>query len=159
MESFLVFAYGNGTQLAHDRDENIFAAFRLQNRIEKYSLSGELLLKISRQLPYEEGTVRINMEDNTMAPSFSRRITLDEKGRIWVQTFSAQLTPEEWEKENRFQYDQTMLEVFDGTGVLLTRIKTNPPGDYYMSLIHNNRIYFTSPTVNMDVKVYEIVEK
>ena len=150
--------YGNSAQLAHDRDDNIYTAMQSQNRIEKYTPSGELLLKISRQLPYEEGIVMFS-EDRSRAPSFSRRITLDEKGRIWVQTFQAQMTPEEWGKENPFQYDQTMLEVFDETGVLLTRIKTVPSGDYHMSLIHNNRIYFTSPSVNMDVKIYEIVEK
>lgn len=151
--------YGNAAQLAHDRDDNIYTAMQSQNRIEKYTVTGKLLLKISRELPYEEGIVMISREDNSRAPTFSRSITLDEKGRIWVQTYSAQMTPEEWEKENFFQYIQTMLEVFDETGVLLTRIKTGPSGDYKMSLIKDNLIYFTSPSVNMDVKIYEIVEK
>ncbi|MCH8286833.1 hypothetical protein IIB79_09945, partial [candidate division KSB1 bacterium] len=152
-------AYGNHAWLAHDYDENIFTAMTYQNRIEKYSTNGELLLKISRQLPYEEGIIMINREDNSRAPGFARSITLDEKGRIWVQTFAAQITPEDYEKENPSQLINTMLEVFDETGVLITRIKVNPPGDYIMRLIRNNHIYFTSSTINMDVKIYEIIEK
>ena len=150
---------GNDAQLTHDLEDNIFSAMIYQNRIEKYTSFGELLLKISRQLPYEEGYVRRSREDGSRAPIFSRSITLDEKGRIWVQTYAAQMTPEERGKANPFQYTQTMLEVYDETGVLLTRIKTNPSGDYRMSLIHKNRIYFTSSSVNMDVKIYEIIEK
>jgi len=72
--------YGNAAQLAHDRDDTIYTAMQSQNRIEKYTSTGKFLLKISRQLPYEEGIVMINREDRSRAPSFSQSITLDEIG-------------------------------------------------------------------------------
>ncbi len=44
-----------------DKDENIFVAYNLRNLIEKYTPSGELLMKFDRKLEYEEQRDRIIM--------------------------------------------------------------------------------------------------
>lgn len=85
-----------------DKDDNIFINFSKQNLIQKYSLSGKLLMNISRKLNY--GTVGRDGNSNrtndgqgrvrAMLPQLndvSSGIAVDENGRIWAITYDRQI--------------------------------------------------------------------
>ncbi|MCP4727804.1 MAG: 6-bladed beta-propeller [bacterium] len=115
-----------------DKYKNIYTSFSYQNRIEKYTPDGQLLMKISRDLPYKESlnyyTRNIIDENGKFVQSrwdanrFSNGIEIDHQNRIWVPTlFRQKLNKEFLDKVN--DADNRMLEVYSEEGILLERIK------------------------------------
>ena len=145
--------YGNMSEIASDREDNIYIAMRYQNRIEKYAPDGTLLLHISRDLPYRESEF---MDDEI---SFASNIEVDPRGWIWVETWERQCTDEEKQIEDPADKPYIMmLEVFDENGILLTRVKPDLPNGYWMRCVTDDRIFFIDLTENMDVRIFRIIE-
>ena len=84
----------NFPKLAVDSQDNIYVAFERQNRIEKYSGTGELLMNIKRLLSFDleykykketreiQGKVREYEREDF--PRVNRGIGVDSRGWIWV---------------------------------------------------------------------------
>ena len=161
-----------------DKTGNICLSFQRQNRIEKYTPDGKLLWKSDRVLNYDtkvhdKGFIRRdNMGTSIQAPTMnyvSGGISVDGKGRIWINTFNRQMTKEEMGmsisvggvtrkmQEPKIQkMDIFKLEIFDPEGILLGEI----PLDH---LAHGIRIFddtlFIWDTQNTKYYQYEIIEK
>ncbi|MCP4727069.1 MAG: hypothetical protein GY863_18665, partial [bacterium] len=94
---------------AADSDDNTYLSFESQNRIEKYNSDGELELRITRPLNYEEfipapEMKRVNSGGKAGAFMYntekekniiSNGIDVDSKGRIWVSTLRRQFEEDE----------------------------------------------------------------
>ncbi|KPK95706.1 hypothetical protein AMJ80_04040, partial [bacterium SM23_31] len=91
-----------------DSGDNIYVSFRFQNRIEKYSPGGNLLMKIDRPLDYkvtkakgelkvdDEGAGRMNiMLRSPELNEVSLAVGVDGNSRIWVVTNRRQLKDDE----------------------------------------------------------------
>lgn len=160
-----------------DNDDNFYISFTRQNRIEKYSHDGILLLRIDRILNYDtkvldKGFVKRSGGGVTVsAPTMnqvSEGIAVDGKGRIWVITLNRQLRPEERSQivsvggtTKRIQtaeykkMDIYKLEIFDNDGFLLGNILLN-------HIAHNIRIQkgylFIFDLENAQIFQYKIEE-
>jgi hypothetical protein len=161
----------NSIFLAADDFDNIYVNFESQNRIEKYSASGELLFSADRRLEYPE-TQEIEKkqymydEGPLIAVSFnvfSAGIQTDSEGRIWSGTLIRQKNPkdkassQEGRREGGRPEDY-MLEVFDSDGILLGRIQK----DFYYGQrfrIKGDRFFLVDRDVEMAVYEYKIMEK
>ena len=160
--------YGNDCEIAVDNDDNIYITMRKQNRIEKFSLSGDLLFRVDRELPYGESIAHevVEYEKNgqmrrqSKVNEFSTGIQIDNKGRIWVMTYERQYETGELNFDNMLNIPNVMmLEVFDQNGILLTRIAPDILPYSMLRLIHKNRLYLIDPGFKMCVYEYKIVEK
>lgn len=116
---------------AVDGKDNIFVTFSSQNRIEKYSGTGRLILAIDRELPYkieyryEKTTMDIGgklvpVDQNVFTP-VSRGIGIDGRGRIWVLAYKK--SPPQGRPPKDFELQEFLaFEVYDGTGILLSSV-------------------------------------
>lgn len=161
----------NSIFLAADDLDNIYVNFQSQNRIEKYSAAGELLLSIDRQLEYPE-TQEIKKkqymydEGPLIAVSFntvSAGIQTDAKGRIWSGTLKRQRDPEDKtnSQEGRREGgrpEDYMFEIFDDRGILLGRLQEK---FYYGQRfrIFGERLFLIDRDVEMAVFEYRIVDE
>ncbi len=145
---------GNNYDLALDNNRNIVIAFWAQNRIEKYDQKGNLLLKISRELPYGEsesmelrnaGKANATLRRN----EFSTNVQIDHKNRIWVTTLKDQ--------EVRSKPGAMMFEVFDENGVLLTRINNDKIILVMKIRIFGDRFFLIDYKFNHVIYEYKIV--
>ncbi|MFC1564225.1 NHL repeat-containing protein [candidate division KSB1 bacterium] len=95
---------GNEVFFTINENDNIYIVFAYQNRIEKYSPGGKLLMQISRELNYDltrpepesqkaEGRM-VSMKEPDMNRC-SAGIAVDNKNRIWVITLNRQIKDEE----------------------------------------------------------------
>ncbi|MFC1733006.1 NHL repeat-containing protein [candidate division KSB1 bacterium] len=107
---FLLNRMANRISFTTDSEDNVYVSFRFQNRIEKYDPSGKAVLRIDRELNYEESNpepnkdnlsvsgragnqnVRISMPELNL---ISEAVDVDAKGRIWVVTAARQEREEE----------------------------------------------------------------
>ncbi len=96
---------GNQYEFAVDEDDCIYVTFLHQNRIEKYSPEGELLLRADRPLNYSTdppknkgkieakgGMQRVQLPQMNKC---SEGISVDHKGRAWIITMTRQLKDDE----------------------------------------------------------------
>ncbi len=112
---FMLNRRGNFFHFILDKDDNTYISFDFQNRIEKYSPDGKLLLKIDRKLNYSTVSPKPDKDNLKVSGgnrnrsiamrmpemnSVSSGIAVDEEGRIWVVTFSRQLKKNEQINEN-----------------------------------------------------------
>ncbi|MFC1564421.1 NHL repeat-containing protein [candidate division KSB1 bacterium] len=158
---------GNIFYFTTDEYDNVFITFPYQNRIEKYDKKGELILRINRELGFEE-SVRLlttEYEDNEgkiytkdITNQFSIAIQIDPAGRIWVQTFERQPEVEETIENKVPKENPFMLEVFDSDGILLCNIKPEQGIFPVKFKIYNNRLFIIN-ALDMCVYEYKIVEK
>ncbi|MCP4726714.1 MAG: 6-bladed beta-propeller [bacterium] len=112
---FMLNRRGNYFHFTIDQNDYTFIAFDFQNRIEKYSPSGELLLKIDRELNFS--TTPPKPDKSNLDISGDRRsrrvmmrmpqmnlvssgIAVDNMNRIWVLTARRQLKDEERINQN-----------------------------------------------------------
>ncbi|MFC1554208.1 6-bladed beta-propeller [candidate division KSB1 bacterium] len=101
---------GNNFDFAIDRENNTFVSFKQRNRIEKYSNDGELVLRIDRELNYEEmlpptssdmtivgadGKAEKIKRKKPNLRDISYGIGVDGKGRIWVATADRMIREDE----------------------------------------------------------------
>jgi len=105
-KDFLMNRSGNRYHFAVDKDGNMYVAFDVQNRIEKYSPEGKLLWQSDRKLDFDVtspkkktgsrevsgGRVEIRMPQMNRCAS---GISVDDKGRIWVAGLNRQIKEEE----------------------------------------------------------------
>ncbi|MFC1561624.1 NHL repeat-containing protein [candidate division KSB1 bacterium] len=151
---------GNGGEIVVDSANNIYIAMLNQNRIEKYTPDGRLLMKISRDLPYEESEIVFDPGTQERVDNiFAQGLEIDAQGRMWADTYERQFTSEEKALEdNTRKPNLTVLEIYDKDGILLTRVKTGLPNGYRLCRISGGRAYFVESRDYMDVQVFRIVE-
>jgi sugar lactone lactonase YvrE len=94
----------NEVIIALDGAGQVYLAFTVQNKIEKYAADGRLLWRADRELPYsveikDKGEMTRSGNNVTVRePQLNRcasGIAVDGKGRIWVVTMARQLKEEE----------------------------------------------------------------
>jgi sugar lactone lactonase YvrE len=95
---------GNEVLLAVDKAGQVYLAYTVQNRIEKYAADGKLLWRADRELPYsmeikDKGEIKRDGGSVTIrGPQLNRcaaGIAVDGRGRVWVVTMTRQLKKEE----------------------------------------------------------------
>lgn len=171
-------SHANWFEFDVDEEGNICVSFQRQNRIEKYAPDGELLWKSDRILNYDtkvhdKGFIkRDDRGTSIQAPTMntvSQGISVDGKGRIWINTLNRQMTKEEMGmsisvggvtrklQEPKIQkMDIFKLEVFRPDGVLIGEIPLN-------HLAHGIRIFgdklFIWDMQNTKYYQYKIIEK
>lgn len=160
----------NNVSFFIDEQDYIYVTYRYQNRIEKYSPGGDLLLSISRKLAFsvtQNPKAILKKRKNGViygvdAPTMnivSCGIGTDEKGRIWVMTFSRQPM---YEKNNIVadgETDYTKLEIYDADGLLIDEIPLQD--DFAPSLnstiyIKGRRLFLINKN-DASISEYEIV--
>lgn len=157
----------NLNSIAVDGDSNIFIAFGHQNRVEKYSQSGELLLKISRELPfkieYKRGKQNIEIRgevreiDRNILTYVSRGIGVDSRGRIWVLSYKDEV-PQDPVPEDLNITDFLHFEVFSEDGVLLARLPFPDGMERFDNMtMFGDHIYFADPFGQGCVYKYRVV--
>lgn len=161
----------NSVFLAADDLDNIYVNFESQNRIEKYSTTGELLFKADRLLEYPE-TQEIEKkqyvydEGPLIAVSFnlfSAGIQTDLKGRIWSGTLKRQKNPKDKARSQEVRKEggrpeDYMFEIFDNCGILLGRIQENSYHGQRFKIV-GDRFFLVDRDVEMAVFEYRIVDK
>ena len=114
----LVNTGANEVLMAVDAAGQVYLAFTVQNRIEKYAADGRLLWRADRELPYsmeikDKGEIKRSGSNVTVRePELNRcasGVAVDAKGRVWVATMTRQLKEEE-------QVGMMMTMTMDGSG-------------------------------------------
>jgi len=157
----------NAVVFTIDSNDNIYVAFKSQNRVEKYSSDGTLIwiadrpldykIKIykeirKQQLPEPHEYVRVT------ATTVSERICVDNEGRVWVATLNREITPEDKNRDEPPQDIGEILvaDIFDNDGIFLGRLKNIPY--IFSSKIFGNRVIMED-MADMAFLEYRIVEK
>jgi len=149
--------FGNYYGLYVDKDDNIYAAFDDQNRIEKYSPGGNLIFRTDRPINIELGVDEehsIIFEPGRGILSFYRLtagIGIDHKNRIWVKTYK------KLKEEGDNPTDYFELEIFDNDGILLGNLPI--PQNFNYMRIFQDLVYLIDRDEEMCVYEYKIVEK
>jgi len=143
-----------------DSKDNIYITFKNENRIEKYTSDGELILRADRPLnykvenswkmhKYEMGgrTVELPLQSLT---DVALGLGIDHKDRIWINTYKKQR-----ERDDKFS-DYLELEIFNNNGVLLGKVPL--PRDGLIKVI-GDLLYILDNKTEMCVYEYKIVEK
>ena len=159
----------NFLAIAVDRQDNIFISFIRQNRIEKYSGSGKLLMKIDRELPYEleykykkakmeiRGVIREYLDQDF--PYVSGGIGVDSRDRIWVLTFKKEI-PKVTEGKDFTIKEYLVFEVYSEDGILLTKVAFPEKIETFDNwTMHEDKMYFVDPRGQACVYVYKVVWK
>ena len=159
---------GNAVCLSIDKNDNIYVAYRFQNRIEKYNYQGTLLLQIKRRLPYkfsEKAKLIIERRKNGIISGvgspilniFSFGISTDYKERIWTLTFSRQ-------PKRRFytiledEKNYVKLEIFDKEGFFVKDILLSEAFETERNCIYirKNRLFLIN-SIDVSVSEYRII--
>lgn len=141
-------ADGNKMSQVIDPYNNVYIAFLTQNRIEKYSIEGELLFTMDRVLNYdvvELGTFR------TLPTFITTDIGVDGKNRLWSLTCTKQSVLGDPNSTASYEF-----ELFNFDGILLGKI---PYPDIKNSMgfrIYDDYLYLVKL---YEVSEYKIVEK
>lgn len=158
----------NFLNLSLDVEDHIYASFAYQNRIEKYSPTGELLMTIDRELPFpvEYKTVKETMEiggqsrqiDRLKSTVVSRGIGIDRWSRIWVLGFIKEV-PEIKERGEFIPQDYNSFEIYNPDGVLLFHVPLPEEIQSFDNFImFDDSIYFIDPYGECCVFEYKIVD-
>ena len=159
----------NFLDIAVDSQDNILVSFTRQNRIEKYSGSGKLLMKIDRELPYKleykykkakmeiRGVIREYLDQDF--PYVSNGIGVDGKGRIWVLSFKKEV-PEVTEGMVFTIQEYLVFEVYSGDGILLSKVPFPEKIENFDNwTMHEDKVYFVDPRGQACVYMYKVVWK
>jgi sugar lactone lactonase YvrE len=157
----------NFLSITVDRQDDIFVSFLHQNRIEKYSGSGKLLMKIERELPFEleykyekakmeiRGVMREYLDQDF--PFVSSGIGVDSKDLIWVLTYKKEL-PEVTEGMVFNIQEYFVFEIYSEDGILLTRVPFPEKIESFDNwTMHGDKVYFVDPRGQACVYVYTVV--
>ncbi len=155
--------------IAVDSQDDIFISFVHQNRIEKYSGNGKLLMKVDRELPYEleykyekaEMEIRGRIQEYLKEdfPYISRGIRVDSKGQIWVIVYKKQF-PKNVQGRDFIIQEYFEFEVYSGDGILLTRVPFPEKIEKFDNwAMHKDKVYFVDPYGQACVYVYKVVWK
>lgn len=152
-----------------DDDDNIFVAFASQNRIEKYSNTGKLLIKIDRKLPfdleykYEKKKMEVRGKGfeymDEVFPHVSRGIGVENNGRIWVLALKKEI-PRGIDMEDFVYTEYFDFEVYSEDGILLTKVPVPEGMERFDNWsMYNDHLYFVDPYGQGCVYVYKTVWK
>ncbi len=178
---------GNSYAFATDSDDNIYVAFQMQNRIEKYSKEGRLLLEIGTLLDFTETekmevkpTVNSSGERTMvlMKNDFFFGIQIDRSKRIWVSTLIRQATEDELanrqlnvlhvnsdgkeentviQKSKDPAYNIYKLDIYAENGSLLGSVQIPELNDRTKFRIFGDRLFIIDKEETMAVYEYKIV--
>jgi sugar lactone lactonase YvrE len=143
----LVNSTANKFALETDGEGNIYLGFWYQNRIDKYSPEGALLWRADRPLNYgtdviDKGFIQRDEKGTAIQEPKLNMISMgaavDGKGRVWINTYNRQISPEDEgmgmsvggvQRTIREPKNTTMdvykLEIFSPEGILLGEIPLN----------------------------------
>lgn len=149
---------GNNFNFALDNKDNIYVAFLTQNRIEKYSIDGRLLLKFDRPLNYKVTTKKVIVKEPGIMPRIkmnfvSTDIGIDHEERIWTVTVTKQR--EKWNSP-----DDRKFEIFNKEGILLGSLPI--PENIHVSShmrIYQDKLYLIDNVHELSVFEFKIVDK
>lgn len=158
----------NFPQITVDGADNIYVAFTNQNRIEKYSATGQLLLSVDRVLPYE---IAYRYEKSSMEvrgkavpidqPDFtpvSTGLGVDGRGRIWVLSVQKAISRSQMPKDYVIQ-DYVAFEVYDEDGVLLSKVPFPREVARFDNItMHGDHVFFVDPFDQACVYEYAVVD-
>lgn len=159
---------GNDLFFSVDTNNNIYVAFKHQNRIEKYSPDGKLLMKISREKNFSENdnVHYVNSKTNpriVVINRFAAGIGIDNSGRISVLSFTRATTGSDFDyyRENNGESPPGMmeLEIYDKDGLLKGSFQINLNVNSDLVRIHNDRLFIIDQFVGMAILEYKIIEK
>ncbi|MFC1562229.1 NHL repeat-containing protein, partial [candidate division KSB1 bacterium] len=86
--------FGNMFKYASDEAGNHYITYYYQNRLDKYDPDGTLLYSAKRTLDYDE---TVSVQSSTeFRNKFAEGMQVDNKGRIWIQTYRRQFAAGEW---------------------------------------------------------------
>lgn len=158
----------NFMQIAVDAADDIYVAFVNQNRIEKYSGTGRLVLAFDRALPYEieyrfeKSTLDVRGKavpiDCQVFTPVSRGIGVDGRGRIWVLTLMKAFPMDPPPKDFIIQ-DYAAFEVYSEEGVLLSKVPL--PREFFRFdnlTMHGNHLFFVDPFDQACLFEYTVVD-
>lgn len=159
----------NFSSFSLDEEDNIYASFFHQNRIEKYSPTGELLMTIDRELPFpvEHKTVKETMTiggqsrqiDRLKSSAVSRGMGIDRLSRIWVLSFIKEV-PEIKEGDEFILQNYNAFEIYNPDGVLLFHVPLPEEIQSFDNFVmFENSIYFLDPYGECCVFEYKIVDE
>ncbi len=177
---------GNKLFAALDKKNNIYIALKAQNRIDKYSRDGKLLLRIDRPVNFELSYADGKMEQQGRSMAYrapnmkpvSTGIAVDREGRIWVAAARRELKKEErvdvninWNESNGettfttrlfgatdiTKTDMYELQLFSKEGILLARYPLTHFCDGLYIL--GGRIYIMDKFRGMQFYIYTITQK
>jgi len=144
---------GNDFEMCVDLNDNIYAAFKQQNRIEKYSPDGDLIFRADRPLNYKVG---LDKEKSKVSPQFkkvSENIRVDHKNRLWVHTYKKQ-------KEGGDEPgDYFTFEIFNSDGILLGHLTIPQDIEFMRMRIFQDHLYLLDWIDEMCLYEYKIVDK
>ncbi len=152
---------GNKAGFDLDKDDNIYVAYKTQNRIEKYDDSGRLIWISDRPLNYELEYKEVKQvrdiagkKQEITFPSFSYTSLcegVDLKGRFWVMTLIKPFI-KGMRRSEFLEY-----EIFNSEGILLTKVPI-PDHQFHVAQNYGDRIYFNDTAENAAVYEYKIIE-
>ncbi|MFC1553458.1 hypothetical protein ACFL7D_02380 [candidate division KSB1 bacterium] len=147
---------GNSVIFNIDKDDNALVTFKYQNRIEKFSSSGDLIWSAIRPLNYKDnhkdlqhiiytykGEQRARGELKWNTVSYS--INSDREGRVWVGTILN-------------QPDEAGIDIFDENGYLLNRIKIEGFNSSSSIYFYQNKAVIHKPG-SPDFELYKIITR
>ena len=152
---------GNDYFYTIEKNGNIIVSYFYQNRIERYSPDGKLLMKVdlSRGIKETEDPKEITFPDNsfvTMMNIFSKGVEIDNKGRIWNLALKRQESEEEIRSSTR-PLNNLQFEIFDSNGVFLGCLECDVDSRGLMLRIIDDRLFLIDRSTL--VYEYKIVEK
>ncbi|MFO8017719.1 MAG: hypothetical protein R6U96_03730 [Promethearchaeia archaeon] len=148
----------NQVYFTNDNKDNIYIAFENQNRIEKYSSSGDLIYRVEQPLDYSIIN-KMTLQGEQRWPELTYvniDIKIDSKERLWVTTFKD--LPEKRGSRSQTLENQDNLEfrIYSKDGIWLDRIPVPVP--HFKKRIYGNRIYLIDPYFETCIYEYEIIE-
>ncbi|MFC1553319.1 6-bladed beta-propeller [candidate division KSB1 bacterium] len=150
---------GNRIGICVSENNEIYASFMRQNRIEKYTKNGDLIFRTDRKVNFDVSPKKIGQFENdegetvivAIPPVVSLGIDIDNDNRLWVITYKKQK-----EADMEFQ-DYVYFEIFSEDGYLLQTVAA--PQRFDFMRIFKNHMYLIDTRGNMCVYQYKIVEK
>jgi len=157
-----------------DQNDNCYLAYKVFNKLEKFSPEGKLLFSADRPLNFKESSKPEYLQFGSLKIPFlneiSRAVHVDGKKRIWVLTYTYPLQEdvdkikeyedlsEAMEKLEEYQVDRDEYEfhIFNEEGIFLGVVPTKQRGTFMR--IYGERAYVIDRQ-NMIVNEYKIVEK
>jgi hypothetical protein len=138
-----------------DKHDNIIASFRILNRLEKYTATGELSHVITRPLGFDIHLVEV--DQGLAIVEITSGTGVDHKNRIWSATFKRAPEPNEKNYGRGENLSRDMhFEIFSGDGVLLGYIPV--PVYFRFMRIRDDRLYLIDAFTDMCVYEYKIIE-
>jgi len=147
---------GNRLVFTKDDDDNIYLTLLFQNRIEKFTSEGKLVLQTSRPVPDKMHSRRTKKPNQYTL--ISQGIDVDSQDRIWIITRTKRPEKEERARRNTglTETDMYRLDVLNNKGTFL---KSFPLTHFCDDMrIIDDKIYILDQYKTMRFYIYKISE-